>query len=51
MIGVALEGGAERSSFTAGVMDALMAHDFYAGAASGTSAGAGCVLNLSLIHI
>ena len=45
MIGVALEGGAERSSFTAGVMDALMAHDFYAGAASGTSAGAGCVLN------
>lgn len=38
MIGVALEGGAERSSFTAGVMDALMAHDFYAGAASGTSA-------------
>ena len=36
MIGVALEGGAERSSFTAGVMDALMAHDFYAGAASGT---------------
>ena len=25
MIGIALEGGAERSSFTAGVIDALMA--------------------------
>ena len=45
MIGIALEGGAERSSFTAGVIDALMARDFYAAAASGTSAGAGCVLN------
>ena len=45
MIGIALEGGAERSSFTAGVIDALMARNFYAAAASGTSAGAGCVLN------
>ena len=45
MIGIALEGGAERSSFTAGVIDALMAHQFYAAAASGTSAGAGCVLS------
>ena len=41
MIGVALEGGAERSSFTAGVMDALMAHDFYADEASVPSDGAG----------
>lgn len=43
--GVALEGGAERSAFTAGVLDSLMERGFYASAASGTSAGAGCVLN------
>lgn len=43
--GIALEGGAERSAFTAGVLDALMERGFYVSAASGTSAGAGCVLN------
>ena len=45
MIGLALEGGADRCAFTAGVVDVLMRHQFYASAASGTSAGAGCVLN------
>ena len=45
MIGLALEGGADRCAFTAGVVDVLMQHQFYASAASGTSAGAGCVLN------
>lgn len=45
MTGIALEGGAERSAFTAGVLDALMERDFYAAAVSGTSAGAGCMLN------
>ena len=45
MIGLALEGGADRCAFTAGVVDTLMQHQFYASAASGTSAGAGCVLN------
>ena len=45
MIGLALEGGADRCAFTAGVVDVLMRHQFYASAASRTSAGAGCVLN------
>lgn len=45
MTGIALEGGAERSAFTAGVLDALMEREFYTSVASGTSAGAGCVLN------
>lgn len=48
MIGLALEGGADRCAFTAGVVDVLMQHQFYASAASGTSAGAGCVFELSL---
>lgn len=43
--GIALEGGAERSAFTAGVLDSLMERGFYASAVSGTSAGAGCALN------
>lgn len=45
LTGIALEGGAERSAFTAGVLDALMERGFYADAVSGTSAGAGCMLN------
>lgn len=45
MIGIALEGGAERSAFTVGVLDQLMEYEFNASAVSGTSAGAGCALN------
>lgn len=45
MIGIALEGGAERSAFTAGVLDQLMKRNFKVSAVSGTSAGAGCALN------
>lgn len=45
MIGIALEGGAERSAFTAGVLNQLMQYHFDAAAISGTSAGAGCALS------
>jgi len=45
MTGIALEGGAERCSFSAGVLDQLMECGFTASAVSGTSAGAGCAIN------
>ncbi len=48
MIGIALEGGAERCSFTAGVLDQLLAKNVEVAAISGTSAGAGCALSYCL---
>ncbi len=44
MLGIALEGGAERCAYTAGVLDQLLEYDVHAGAIAGTSAGAGCAM-------
>ena len=44
-LGIALEGGAERSAFTAGVLDAIMDRKIPVSAITGTSAGAGCAIN------
>ncbi len=44
-LGIALEGGAERCAFTAGILDELMRIGVPVSAITGTSAGAGCAMN------
>lgn len=44
-LGIALEGGAERSAFTAGVLDQIMEAGLPVTHITGTSAGAGCAMN------
>lgn len=46
MTGIALEGGAERCAFTAGVIKALLENGFVPHMAAGTSAGALCAFHL-----
>lgn len=44
-LGIAVEGGAQRCAFSAGVLDKLMATNLEVYAMTGTSAGAGLVMN------